>query len=282
MTPHVKPTKEELEANAQQALEDLKKLEDVDKEEDNESENTKEEENKEVVEVPDDKQVDEGKDKEVETPTETEEVKEEIEKPKPKTDIEKKLLNSTREAQILYARNKQVQDAISKAAEIPEATEEELKIEFSNWDDLDDFSKKMARDSYQSKRFQQSIMEVNKHFKSLEAWEGKVTEFIEDPGTLVNDPSLEGREEEFKIFATKPTRIGVDFDVLVAAFQYELNKSKPEKKKGKMLESGNGGEKSKPAVNDGSISVDEASILRKTDFRKYMEYVKSKKIRVEL
>ena len=112
----------------------------------------------------------------------------------------------------------------------------------------------------------------------MEAWQNKVEEFIGDPKSLVDYPELEGKQEEFKFFATKPTRSGVEFETLVSAFAHDFEKSKPVAKRAAMFESGSGGPNDKPKPKTDKLTVDEGRQLMKTDYKKWKELLLANKI----
>ena len=246
---HVKPTPEELEANTQKALEEAEKL-------------------KDKKEPP----------KEVKPPKKTEKPEEPKTVKTPEPDYKKKFIASTKEGQILHAKNKKTNEAIAQAMETPEPTEEELKKEYSDWDEMSQFEKKMAKDGLANTRRFQALEGIVKETKNLESWQKKVDEFADDPKTLVDNPELDGRQDEFRLFATKPTRRGVDFKDLVSAFLYDATQKAPPKKKGKMFETGSGGPNAKPKSGKGKITLEEARQLREADYPKFKEYLKAGKI----
>lgn len=304
MTNHVKPTKEELDAAAAKALADAeaakKKIEEAGKDpedlnidddddddknkdgggegdDDNHDGEGEDDDDKgdDDDDKDDDKGDDEGDDDKDNPPAKTpEEIKKELE------EKEKKLKASSQEAIVLHSTNKKIQESINKAAELPKPTDDEMKAVYPNWDELDDFSQNMARESLWNTRKMETITSVSKEFKDYEAWETKVNGFVDDPATLANNPDLEGKTTEFKAFAMKPTRRNADFEDLVKAFLFDAKterKNMP-KKKGNMMENKSGANgKHKPA-NSGKITIEQAATLRKTDYRKYQEYVRSGKI----
>lgn len=288
---HQKPTKEELQANIDKAAEELEELEkdeqeeleedveEVEEDEDNDEDNDEDESDPdEEDEDSDDDEPEEDEDDQQDEEEEPEEKKPEKKKLTPE-EKDKKLRASTQEAQILYARNKQVQDAIENAAAIEAPTDDEMRKEFSDWDKMSDFEKKIARDSEHNKRKVESITNATTKFKELDKWQKEVDEFIDNPETVANEPRLDGKEDEFRVFATKPTRRGVAFDDLVKAFLFDVEserKSRP-KKKGKMFENGTGGRKREKAKKT-KLSASEAGKLRKTDYKKYVSLLKSGKI----
>jgi hypothetical protein len=248
---HEKPTQEELDANAQKALEEAEALK-----------------NQEPEKEPE-KQLEPEKQADKE-PEENEEAPEE-------PDYKKKFVESTREAQVLHAKNKKISEVIEQAEQIPEPTEDELKAEYSDWDDLSATQQKMAKENLISNRRFKMLSQVTKEFKDMEAWQDKVTTFLDDPKTLVDHPRLEGKADEFRLFATKPSRRGVDMDVLISAFLFDVSKER-KPNKGKMFETGTGGPSDKGKPKSDKISLEEARTLRNADYAKYKEYLKAGKI----
>ena len=92
----------------------------------------------------------------------------------------------------------------------------------------------------------------------------------------MDHPELEGKVEDFKLFASKPTRRGVDFEDLIPAFLYNESKNKVAPKKGQMFEQGTGGN-SKPKPKGDKISTEEGRLLMNTDYNKFKELLKAGK-----
>ena len=198
--------------------------------------------------------------------------------PSPAVDYKKKFVDSTREAQVLHAQNKKINEAIESAMKLPEPPEEEMQKQFPEWDAMTDTEKRLAKDNYiSSKRFAM-LEEVTRESKDIESWNNKVDTFLADPQSLVDNPGLEGRVEDFKIFASKPTRRGADFNDLVSAFLYDLDKTAKPKNKGSMFETGTGGPNDKPKPKSDKITIDQARTLRTTDYKKYLEFLRAGKI----
>lgn len=266
-TPRV--SKEELDANAQKALEEAEKLRD---EQPKEPENEPDEQPPVEPEgEPDNEPKKEPKKQE----TPDEKLKREL------AEKDKKLRASSREGQILYQRNKQITEAIEKASELPDPTEDELVSEFPDWEVMNDFEKKMARQSLTTTRRLNAITEVSKSFKELEAWEKSVDEFLTDPANIANNPALEGMEDDFKLFATKPTRRGVDMNILISSFLYEKDKEVGAPRK-QMFESGSGGPSTPPEPKSDMVSIDEARMLRQNNYSEYKRLLREGKIKSDL
>lgn len=257
MNTHIKPTQEELEANAQKALEDAEALEAKAKEDENKSADT-------------DEKKDEGQDDNDES-DKGEDKKEDV-------DYKPKFIASTQEAQVLHSKQKKITQAVETAMSLPEPTEEELIAEFGDdWETMSTFERKLAKKNYINDKKFALLGNVMSEFKQGDEWSEKVSEFITDPKVMLKHTALEGKEADFVVFATKPSRIGVPLDDLVSAFLYE---NKPIKHKGSLLETGTGGSKS-PPKDPTKLSVDQGSNLRKTDYRKYRELLKAGRIQEE-
>jgi hypothetical protein len=255
---HKKPTKEELQEQIDKSLEDVDKLKDTPE--------------------PDP----EPEPKPSEPAPEPEPEPEPKPEPQPDVDYKKKFVESTREAQVLHAKNKKINEVIETALTLPDPTDEELKKEFTDWDVMTDTEKKLATDNLKSTRRFAMLEEVTRESKDIETWNTKVDSFVDDPKTLVDNPELEGKLDDFKLFATKPTRRGVDFGDLVLAFGGEEAKKTKPKNKGSMFETGTGGPNDRPKPKSDKISIEQARVLRETDYKKYTEYLKAGKIENDL
>lgn len=296
----VKELKEEMEAKVKLAEKMTDKEDDketelerdpdfIDPNEENFPKKEEDDEEEESSETTEDEEDEEEPTKDEEIDEEPEDQTEEDEEPEtPKTPenekkrLKDKLSASSREAQILYSKNKKITEAIEKASEVSEPSEEELRARYSDWDEMTDSEQQSAKEIMTLKKQIGAISEVAKDFKDLDSWTQKVDEFISDPEVLANNPKIDGKEDEFRSFAMKETRRGVDFDVLVKAFLFEVEDTRPAKNKGKMFETGSGGLNKKPTKKDDKLSVEDGARLRKTNYKKYTELLKKGKIKTEV
>ncbi len=257
-----KATKEELEA-------DLKKTQD-------EAELDVKEEEKEVEEIKEKVEPIE-EEKEEEKVEEEEVIEKEEEKEEKEPDYKEKFSESSREAQKIHAKNRKLNEGVSKASEINDVTEEELITEYSDWDVMSDTEKKLAKKNLiNDKRFA-VVTQATEEAKKIEKWGDDVDTFVEDPKTLVDNPELEGKINEFKGFANDLPNHAVPFKILVSAFLHDMSTRKV-KNKGKMMEVGSGGPNEKIKTKGDKISLDEAEKLMRTDYKKYKEYFLAGKI----
>jgi hypothetical protein len=287
---HQKPSKEELKKNLNSFISQLdapEKTSQEDKAQENQKtspdEKVKEEvknedtEKKPKVEEKEQEEKIEQKEGEEEKKENVEEKKEE----KEEVDYKKKFIESSREALILHSRNKQMREAIEKATKLPEPSDEEMAKLYEDWDLMTDTERKIVKDNYLAKKRLDALYEVITAGRDTEEWVEKVEKFATDPKVLNDYPELEGKTDEFIEFSAKPTRKGLPFEDLVAAFLYHSSKANPPKK-GKMFETGTSGSNEKYQPSSGKISIDEARELMKRDYKKYKELLLAGKIQTDI
>jgi hypothetical protein len=264
---HVKPTVEELEADALKKLEEAEKLASQPPTEEH------------PVTPPVEPNIENPVTPPVTQPTTPEpSVTPPVNKEQDDIDYKKKFIESSREAQVQYAQNKGLINVIDQAKTITDIPEEELKKEYSEWDEMSDLEKKFAKDNLINKKRFESIEKMAEERKDIEKWNEKVDTYVDDPNVLVNHPELEGKITDFKIFCTKPTRRGVDLGDLVLAFMGEsVTKVKP-KNNTIMMPTGSGGENDKLKPKSDKVTPAQADAIRATDYKKYKELVENDKI----
>lgn len=295
MSDHVRPTAEDLENNLTKAIEEIEQSEtesstqqetsgagdkpeetiqtssDVDSESvDAEATAATEEDASEIKEPEEETTTEETKPEESTQESETQETQAEV-------DYKKKFTESQREAIVQTAQRNELEKVIDGAVTVPEPTEEELRVEYPEWDDMTVIEQRLAKkELWNDKRFA-TIEQAGVERKNIQEWNEKVDKFVEDPANLNEYPELEGKTEEFKQFATKPTRRGLNFDDLVLAFNGELARSQ-KKHTGKMFETGGNAAKEKMTPKNTKLSIEESMKLRSTNYDKWKELLRQGKI----
>ena len=200
---HKQPTKEELKAAEDAAIAEAEKLE---KEAEKAPEEV-EEKKEEVVEPTED--VSEEPTEESETHPEKEEDAE------PSKEIYKKKFSaSSRENQRINAKNRIINQAIIDAETIPEPTEEEMQgIYKDDWDVMSEIDKDLAKETIISKKWRAKIKDASDQATKVEKWSESVDTFADDPKTLIDNPELEGKTDEFKVFAIEEANNNVPFNI---------------------------------------------------------------------
>ena len=193
----------------------------------------------------------------------------------------KKFSESSREAQKIAAKNRVMNQALIEADDLSDPTEEELAKEFTDWDVMSETERTFAKETVISRNWRQIISQAKNQATKIEKWSESVNQFIDDPETLVNNPELEGKQDEFKDFAIEETNNSVPFKLLISAFLHEDSKKKINHK-GKMFENGSGGPNDKPQPKSDKITLEQARQLRENDYGKYKEYLLAGKIESNL
>lgn len=286
---HIKPTQEELQAKidaAQKALEEEEDPKDPLEDDPHPPADGEGEEDEEIDEEGEEGE-DEGKEGEEDEESEGDEgedkkppVKPPVkEEPKPPTDFEKRYKDSSREAHILRE-NKDKQDAeIDEVQGLSEPTEDQLRTEYPDWDDLSETERKLAKKVFHAELKEAKIREIREKYRADEQKIGERAKeaevFAIHPDTLGKFPKLEGRQEEFMAYASKPSRLVMDLEDLAKLFILDL--PAPTKHKGKMFETGGaGGEKGKPKSN--KLTLEQGAALKQSNWKLYVKYLKAGRI----
>jgi hypothetical protein len=190
----------------------------------------------------------------------------------PTVDYETKFKESQKEAMILKAQLDKVEEEKNKKVEL---TDEVLKGMYPEWDDMTPVEQKAMRRAEQLAQEVAEIKNNTNQFNNDKKWAEKVETFVTDemPDLF---PDIVGREEEFKRFATRPTRKGLPMDDLAKVFLFE----NPPKEPKKSLFHAPGGEGKAP--EEQGMNDDEIRMLRITKPLEYMRLVRAKKIQVKV
>ena len=226
----------------------------------------------ETPQTPDESNDDEEQEDETDAPDDTDDKNTETPDKVDKTKFD----DSVRGAQLEAEKNKQYQEALKKASEIKEVTEDEVieyaKTQGLEWDDMTTTERILAKRSLINEKRFSTIDQTVTANEEVDKYREKVDEFVDSQETIKAFPRLEGKEADFKKFAMKPTRRVMDLEDVAALF-LAVNPD-PVKKKGSLFLQGGGGEKVKKA----EMTADDASRLRRTNPKEWQRLVRMKKI----
>ena len=188
-------------------------------------------------------------------------------------DYKKKFIESSKEAQILNEKVKQLNKKVGEVSKRETPTEEELKGIYPNWDiDYSPAEQEILKKNLILERRVNNLHQTISQIEEEKGWGKSLDNFIEKTKILDKYSGLKGKKEEFRKFCQKPTHKGIDFEVLAKAFLYETpSKPKQDIKKGQLVERGSGGPKT-PQKSKGYTPEDLAT-LRKTDYKKYKKVI---------
>lgn len=193
---------------------------------------------------------------------------------KPEIDWAEKAKESQKEAMILREQLKKIEEERNKKIEI---TEEYMSKKYSDWNDLTSGEQIALK---KAEVLEQEIAQIkadSNKFNNDREWQNKVDAYVTEEAQD-QYPQLVGREEEFKRFATRPTRKGLPMDDLAKIFLFENPKS-PEPKKSLFHTPGSA--VPKKSENEG-MTAEEARILRTTRPTEYMRLVRTGKLKIKV
>lgn len=198
-------------------------------------------------------------------------------------DYEEKFKSSSKEAMVLFFKNKHLNDKIEEAATLPDPTQEDLKqyalMKGAEWDNLDTFSQNILRDSYINDRRFSLIHEASKAGREFEAWEKKVVDFTESPETVAKYPVISDYSGKFRRFCMKEGRMGMNLEDLLASFLFHQEKdgrTKVAKNKKTMFLSGGAG--GNEPIKPPRLTAEQVQSIRVTDPKRYKQLIKEGKI----
>lgn len=199
-------------------------------------------------------------------------------------DYKEKFTESTREASALYFKNQKLNKTIEEASLIGEPTIDELK-KFAketgaDYDELEEFSQNILKRTYINEKRFEKIQNVAKESKQIDEWSESVDSFIEKSIDNGEYPSLNSLGSDFKKFAMKETRRGVDLNDLVASFLFSSERSLKQSPKKSVLLSG-GNSSAVPSQSSG-LNENQVAILRETNPKEYRRMIKSGQINLEI
>lgn len=205
-------------------------------------------------------------------------------RPEEEIDYKDKFVESTREASALYFKNQKLNQVIEEAANIAEPTLDEMrdyaKLKKADYDDLDEFSQNVLMTNYINEKRFEKILNVAQESKQIDAWATKVDSFIEDAVDNSKYPSLNSLGADFKKFAMKESRRGVDLDDLVASFLFSAERSIKQAPKKSVLLSG--GNSTAAPIKSAGINDKQAAFIRENDPKEYRRLIKSGQINIEI
>jgi hypothetical protein len=217
---------------------------------------------------------------------ETDEVKPETEIPaqpivepavvKPEETVDfwkQKFADSSREAQLLVEAEKQRQAAQQESTKEP--TDSDLRTAFPEWDLMSDTEKRLATRTLGAERIAGNAAHTAQELQAERSWNTSI-ELV-----LASNTALQGKEQAFRQYASKPQYKGVPMEVLVDAF-LQKNGSAPAptpKPSAPTLLTGNGGPRTPEKPQH--ISATDLAALRKSDEKAYMDYVRTHDIDVD-
>lgn len=190
----------------------------------------------------------------------------------PPIDYKEKFKESQKEALIL---KKQIEKAEEEKNKKVEITDDYLKGIYLDWEDMTANEQLALRKAEELKQDVQELKNNANKFNNDREWNEKVDAYITEELPDVF-PKIVGREDEFKRFATRPTRKGLPMDDLAKIFLFENPTIEP--KRSLFHAPGSAG---KPPEDEG-MSAEDVKTLRIQRPLEYMRLVREGKIKIKI
>lgn len=183
-----------------------------------------------------------------------------------------KFAASTTENQNLTARLAAEEAARQELTKEP--TEPELRTAFPLWDSMSDTEKGLARELFTTKRLAGKAVQSAQEEQATRSWNTSIELAI------TSNTALQGKEQAFRAYASRPQYRNVPMDVLTNSFlQTQGSAPAPRVTPKPGLETGNGGPKDAPKPK--GLSSAELGALRTSDPKAYQDYLKTHEITLE-
>lgn len=190
----------------------------------------------------------------------------------PPVDYEKKFADSTRENQLL--RERIAAEEKAKQESIKEPTDSDLRTAFPLWDSMSDTEKELARRTVRAERIGGNAAQLAQDLQAERSWNTSIEL------ALASNNALQGKEQAFRQYASKPQYRGIPLDVLVDAFlQKNVTPPAPVVTPKPGLEPGGGGPRETPKPK--GLSTDELRALRTSNPKAYQDYIKTHDIDID-
>lgn len=180
---------------------------------------------------------------------------------------DRKFAESAREAQILAAQKKQLEERQN----INQPTEDDLRRNIPGYDSMVPNEQFIAGQNYRLEQKLTAIEAKDQQRETEASWNRDVESFA------IADPKLQGREDEFKKFANMKTHRGAPLDVLKKAFLFDTPETKPVARV-PGLEPGSGGTR-EPAAKP--YTAEQVMNLRKNNPKEFHRLLNSGKLKLE-
>jgi hypothetical protein len=187
-------------------------------------------------------------------------------------ELKKKFGASTTENQVLQARLTVEENARKELTKEP--TDSDYRTAFPTWDVMSDTEKDLARRTFGAERIGRSAAQLAQELQA----ERSLATSIEL--AIASNNALQGKEQAFRQYASKPQYKNVPMDVLVDAFLQKNPSPTPTPTPKPGLEPGSSG----PRITEKpkTLTGDELLALRTSDYKTYVEYLRTHDINVEV
>lgn len=186
-----------------------------------------------------------------------------------------KFVASQRESILNAERVNVANERIDQLTKTDTPTDEAMRLLYPEWDGMDAFTKGVLIKQEATEMRQASILARQQEIDARQKLEDQLDDVIDNSEFATK---LQGKEAEFKRFARNPKNRGIAATTLAKAFLFDAEET-PAPNPIPMTEAlpvGSGGPRD--SLKPKKISVEEAAEIRKTDYNRYVELIKTNQI----
>jgi transposase len=185
----------------------------------------------------------------------------------PAPDYKQKFVESGRESILNAERVKVANDRIEQLTNTDTPTDEAMRVLYPEWDNLDDYNKKVLIKQEATAMQQQAILAKQQEIDARQKLEDQLDDVIDNSKFA---SKLQGKEAEFKRFARNPKNRGIAADTLASAFLFDAEEEPQAPNPTPMTEAlpaGSGGPRE--PLTQKKIPIEEARAIRQTNYKEW-------------
>lgn len=197
----------------------------------------------------------------------------------PQTVPKDKFVASQRESILNAARVEAANERIEQLTKQDTPTDEAMRKLYPEWDQLDDYNKKVLIRQEATAMQTAAMLAKQQEIEARQKLEDQLDDVIDNSEFA---PKLKGKEVDFKRFARNPKNRGIAAETLAKAFLFDAEEDAPAPTPAptEALPVGSGGPRGE--LKPQKMGLEEASKLRETNYKLWLEKVKAGEIEQDI
>jgi len=181
-------------------------------------------------------------------------------------DYKQKFVESGRESILNAERVNVANERIEQLTKTDTPTDEAMRVLYPEWDGMDAFTKGVLIKQEATAMQQANILAKQQEIDARQKLEDQLDDVIDNSKFA---PKLKGKEADFKRFARNPKNRGIAAETLASAFLFDAEEESPAPNPTPMeaLPTGSGGPRE--PLTQKKMSIEDATELRKTNYKEY-------------
>jgi hypothetical protein len=192
--------------------------------------------------------------------------------PQPATpDYKDKFVASQRESILNAERVNVANERIEQLTKTDTPTDEAMRQLYPEWDNLDDYNKHVLIRQETAAMQTAAVLAKQQEIDARQKLDDELDDVIDNSEYA---PKLQGKEAEFKRFARSPKNRGIAAETLAKAFLFDAEPDPaPMTPQSEALPAGSGGPRD--PLKPHRMSIEDAALLKQTNYKEYVRLVKA-------